>query len=311
MGAERTEIAFVVPTKDRPDDLRRLLRSLAGQSRRPAEVIVVDGGDRPIRGILDDPAFAGLNLRYERCRPPSASRQRNRGLALVSPRIPLVGFIDDDTVLAPGALERMAEFWAAAGPDVGGAHFNRSNHPPVFGARMKKWPVLSALGIYSGRPGDVLPSGFQVIVGSMTETIFVRWLGSEASIWRREVFAEFRFDEWFEGYSYLEDLDFSYLVGARFRLAVVGGADYEHRPGSAGRGNGFQFGRREALNRIHFVRKHSELSPALCYAALALRLGISLVFAVRERSPYYLGRAAGASIGMAQSFLGIGRGRQR
>jgi GT2 family glycosyltransferase len=145
------------------------------------------------------------------------------------------------------------------------------------------------------------------MVGPVAETIYVRWLGSGASIWRRTIFASESFDEWFEGYSYLEDLDFSFRVGKRYKLAVVGGADYEHRPASEGRGGGFRFGRREALNRLYFVTKNPELSRLRCGLALGLRLAISLAMAGQERKAYYLARAAGTLIGGAQGLLQFSR----
>ena len=37
-------LAFVIPTKDRGEDLRRMLGSLVNQTRLPDQVIVVDGG---------------------------------------------------------------------------------------------------------------------------------------------------------------------------------------------------------------------------------------------------------------------------
>jgi glycosyltransferase involved in cell wall biosynthesis len=296
-------IAFVVATKDRPAELARLLRSLAAQDRRPDEVIIVDGGEAGVDDVAARPEFTSLNIRYERCLPPSAARQRNRGLALVSPGIDLIGFLDDDAVLAPGAMGKMAAFWKSAPADVGGAQFNMANHPPVFAAGLKRLPLVSRLGLYSGRPGDILPSGFQVMVGPVRETLFVHWLGSGASIWRRSVFAADAFDEWFEGYSYLEDLDFSYRVGRHFRLAVVGGADYEHLPAGEGRGSGFRFGRREAVNRLYFVTKNAELSRLRCLLTLSLRLGISLAMAGRERKFYYLARAAGTLVGAAQGLI--------
>ncbi|MDD8027117.1 MAG: glycosyltransferase, partial [Acidobacteriota bacterium] len=284
MPAERTGIGFVVATKDRPEELGRLLRSLAGQSRPPAEVVIVDGGTPPVRDVANDPAWAGLRIRYERCLPPSAARQRNRGLAVLGPEAAWIGFLDDDAVLADGALARMADFLASSGPDLGGASFNMINAPQPFAAGLKSRPWVERFGIYSGNPGEVLPSGFQVLAGRVDRTREVHWLGSGASVWRRDVFNEFAFDEWFGGYSYLEDLDFSYRVGKRYRLAVVAGADYEHIPAAHGRGSGFAFGRREARNRIHFVRKNPELSLARCRLALGLRAGISLVMAVREAS---------------------------
>ena len=38
------KLAYVVPTKDRPDDLRKLLESLAAQTRAPDQIVIVDGG---------------------------------------------------------------------------------------------------------------------------------------------------------------------------------------------------------------------------------------------------------------------------
>ncbi len=301
MAAERARFAFVVATKDRPAELERLLWSLAGQSLLPEQVVIVDGGEPSVRGIVERPAWAGLRIRYERCLPPSATRQRNRGLSLVDPAAIWIGFLDDDAVLAPGAVARMEAFLAGAGADLGGASFNMLNAPQAFAAGLKGLPWVERLGIYSGRPGQVLASGFQVLVGRVDRTLDVRWLGTGASVWRREVFASYAFDEWFGGYSYLEDLDFSYRVGKRYRLAVVAGADYEHIHAPHGRGSGFTFGRREARNRLYFVRKNPELSVARCCLTLVLRIAISLAMAARTGRPYYIGRAFGALIGIVQS----------
>jgi glycosyltransferase involved in cell wall biosynthesis len=307
MSPTRHKIALVVATKDRPAELERLLLSLAGQERRPDEIIIVDGSAAGVAAVLDRPGLSVLSMRYARCLPPSAARQRNRGIALVRSDIDLIGFLDDDAVLAPGAMARMMDFWESAGPEIGGAQFNMTNHPPVFAAGLKRLPFVAALGLYSGEPGAVLPSGFQVMVGPVTETIFVRWLGSTASIWRRPIFASAAFDEWFRGYSYLEDLDFSYRVGKRYRLAVVAGADYEHLQAPGGRGGGFRFGYREAVNRLYFVNKYPELSKIRCFLTLSLRLAISLILAGRERKAYYLARAAGTLIGGAQGLLQFSR----
>jgi hypothetical protein len=159
------------------------------------------------------------------------------------------------------------------------------------------------LSLYSPEPGRVLRSGFQTMIGRVERTMEVQWIGSGAAVWRREVLAGNGFDEWFRGYSYLEDLEFSYRVGRRWRLAVVAGADYEHRPGPKGRGTGYQFGQREAFNRLYFVKKYRELSPARCVAALMVRTGLSLAQAVRERDGYSLGRAFGALVGIAKGIL--------
>jgi GT2 family glycosyltransferase len=295
-------IAFVVATKDRPEELRRLWTSLLAQSRVPDEVVVVDASARP--SLLAGSAGARPVLSFVRTAVASASRQRNLGLDAVGPGAGLVGFLDDDAVLEGDAVEEMLRFWRSAGPDVAGAAFNMTNHPPLDWPLLKRLPLVARLGLYSGRGGAVTASGFQTMIGPVNETVWTDWLPSGASVWRREVFSRFRFDEWFAGYSYLEDLDFSYRVARTAKLSVVAPARYRHLPAAGGRGTGYVFGVREVLNRTHFVRKHAELSLARCRAALALRLLMSLAFAVRERKALYASRALGNAVGLVRSVIG-------
>src|SRR3984893_6719890 len=104
------QIFFIVATKDRPDDLRKMLRSFADQSVRPDGVIIVDGSDEPVEGVVTEFAVH-LPLNYIQHRPPSASAQRNAGIRALPPETDLAGFLDDDAILEPGALERMISFW--------------------------------------------------------------------------------------------------------------------------------------------------------------------------------------------------------
>ena len=295
-------LAFVVATKDRPEELRRLWRSLLAQSRLPDEVIIVDASVRPT--ALSAGPGAGPTLRVLPTPIASASRQRNSGLDAVSHGMTLVGFLDDDAVLEADAVDEMLRFWRLAGADVAGAAFNMVNHPPLDWPVLKRASLATRLGLYAARGGEMTASGFQTMIGPVTATAWTEWLPSGASVWRREIFDRFRLDEWFDGYSYLEDVDFSYRVGRTAKLAVVAPARYRHLPAAGGRGGGYAFGVREVLNRIHFVSKHRALSLGKCRAALALRLVMSLALAVRERRAFYLARAFGNAVGLTRSVLG-------
>ena len=300
------QLAFIVATKDRPDEIRTLMKSLVSQSRRPDELIIADGSDVP----LDEASLRtdSFPVKYLRLRPPSASRQRNAGLDSVNPGINLIGFLDDDVVLEPDAVENMMEFWRKCPEDVGGVSFNLLNHPPLYAADLKSLPLAERLGLYSRERGRVLPSGFQTMIGHVDETVFVRWLPTTASIWRKDVFSTFSFDGWYQGYSYLEDLDFSYRVGKSYRMAVLAGAGYRHYPAPGGRGSGYQFGAREVLHRLHFVAKHSELSGMKCLLGLGVRFLMNLIMSVRERNLYYFQRALGNMAGLARSLCQTQRG---
>ena len=289
------KIAFVVPTKDRPEELRHLLRSLCQQSPKADEVVVVDASEEPVEEVIRD--FPGLDLRYVRHLPPCASRQRNVGAAAVSPGSDLIGFVDDDVVLEPGAMAAMTEFWQQAGEEVAGASFNFKNHHERRGDQLKRWRVIDWLGLYSRRAGAVAPSGWQNILGSVEETIFVDWLSSGASVWRRSVLSEFKFDEHFDGYSYLEDLDFSYSVSRRFKLAIVAGPGFLHFPSPRGRISGAKFGRIESANRLYFVRRHG-LSLTRCYVALGIRCLMTVGVALKTGDRFFTQRAWGNLQGM-------------
>lgn len=301
------KLAFVVATKDRPEEFRRMWRSLCRQTRPPDEVVVVDAGAAPSPPEGLDPAL--FVTKHVRADLPSAARQRNMGLDAVGPDTDLVGFLDDDAVLEEDAVAEMLRFWEGSDGAVGGAAFNLVNHPPLDLAGLKHTDLAGSLGLYSKRPGAVAPSGFQTMIGCVERTVWTGWLPSGASVWRREVFRNHRFDEWFGGYSYLEDLDFSYRVAREYRLAVVAGARYRHLPAAGGRGSGYVFGLREVLNRVRFVRKYPELSIGKCRAALVLRLLMSIVFAAKERRAFYLGRAGGNAVGLVRSVLGELSGR--
>jgi hypothetical protein len=207
-------------------------------------------------------------------------------------------------VLEPGAMEAMLSFWENAPSDVGGAAFNWMNCPPRAGSWLKSSRMAFWLGLYSGRKGVVMPSGWQTIVGQVSETMFVEWLPSGAAVWRRGVFDNFRFDSWFDGYSYLEDLDFSYSVGKQYRLAIVADAGFRHYPSPSGRGAPYQFGKREVRNRLYLVRKH-QLSVSRCYTGLFLRMLMTFGRALRPRDTRHcLGRAWGNCVAICQALLG-------
>jgi GT2 family glycosyltransferase len=266
--------ALVVATCDRPRELRRLIDSLSGQTLPPYQVVVVDSGSAPIEDAVRNAPFA--KFRYLTSPVRSASRQRNQGIAEVDASVDLMGFADDDVVFARDAFKAMEHFWGRSTADIAGAAFNMLNHPSLSFRALKGSVFSEALGLYSLRPGAVLPSGFHTLIGKVASDRIVEWLPTGAVLWRKGIFNAYRFDEWFGGYSYLEDLDLSYRIGRSFRLAVVADAGYYHYPAREGRGSRVIFGKREVLNRIHFVKKHSGLSLGKCYLALAVRAQMNL-----------------------------------
>lgn len=266
-------VSLIVATKDRPNDLRRLLESLRQQAVGPDEILVVDAGLQSVEPVLAE--FRDLKTRYLRHWPPSAAAQRNMGVRACDDAATLVGFADDDTSFEPQAFANMLAFWNDAAPYLLGSAFNIRNYPARRNGFLKYSLFTERLGLYSPRPGSVSPSGWQTTIGELPEVRFVDWVPSTAVLFRREVFDHNVFDEFFDDYSYLEDLDFSYTLSRVGRLAVVAGAGFSHFPSTSGRITARTFGRYEVRNRLYFVRKHC-LSTSRCYLGLVVRLAMSV-----------------------------------
>ena len=98
-------VSVVVPTCNRPDDLRRCLAALTSQeTTRRVEIIVVDNRpapESPTPRVVAE--FSGVLLLEER--RPGLSYARNAGLAVASGDIAIA--IDDDVTVPQGWLERL------------------------------------------------------------------------------------------------------------------------------------------------------------------------------------------------------------
>src|SRR4051812_3165198 len=106
MDLDRASVTVVIPTHDRCDLLAEAVDSALGQTGVDCEVLVVDDGSRDgTAAWLDDQHSARLHhVRLEPARERTAAR--NAGLAQVT--TPYVLFLDDDDLLAPRALARLA-----------------------------------------------------------------------------------------------------------------------------------------------------------------------------------------------------------
>ena len=293
------KLAFVVPTKDRPDDLRRMLASLQVQSRRPDQVIVVDGSDPDVRHVVAE--FPDLGVDYVRVFPPSLARQRNAGMQKLRAEITLAGYLDDDVVLEPDAIKNMLAYWERAARDLGGAIFNITNAPAPNWMRLK-----SLFWLDDPVPGRVLPSGCTSILGCQQADIETDWLCGGATVWKREVVDSFPYDEWFQGTGYLEDVDYSYSVRGQYRLALVAAARLAHYSPPVRADRQFLLGRWQITNRLYLVRKYRDRGLSLVKAWIAsfAMLGMHLAQALLRWDENSLQCARGNAVGMIDEMLG-------
>lgn len=292
MNRFKNKIAYIVPTKDHPEDLRKLLISVREQTSRPEQFIIVDGGDREVKDLLDD--FKDLQIDYCRVRPPGLTRQRNAGKKLLRPEITLAGYLDDDIVMEKDANERMLEYFENVSPDHGGASFYITNNPVIRQNLLKRIFLLD-----DGRKGVILGSGMNSTAYSLEADLYVEWLCGGATVWRREILDSLTYDENYRGYGHFDDLDFSCRIGQEYRLKVLANARVAHYYTPIRMERNYAYGVLDVVNRFYFVRKFpGRFSVVQClWATIGMTMLYFLLF-LKKRDKGLLLRCGGFIAGI-------------
>ena len=193
----------------------------------PDELIIVDASDNDdtknmVQQKRDQLPF---DVIYKGA-APGLTRQRNMGISLS--RGNYLFFFDDDVILENEFIKLISESFTqfkrfnVAG--IMGRIANISNPSKPWEWLFKKIFFLSDLG-----KGRVKLSGLPSIRID-EELSFVESLSGGCTAYKREVFDHYSFDENFKEYAYLEDVDFSYRVGKRYRLLYQPNARLKHFP---------------------------------------------------------------------------------
>jgi len=222
--------SVVIATFERAEELRGTLLSLARQTRPPEQTIVIDASRDEKTRDLAGTFGQDLPLVYERATVASAAQQRNQGALLAT--APLISFMDDDIVLAPGTCAALCEvFDRDEKGEVGGVaaritgmrhtvpkgllwwyyrlqagYADRTYGGQLFG------PAINCLPSYSEESGDLIPA---------------HWLNSTCVLYRRALFLSEKFPE-FAGYSFMEDVHLSARIGKTHKLYFHASASCEH-----------------------------------------------------------------------------------
>lgn len=212
------DLAILIPTKDRPNEVSRLLQSIKELDCKVGRIIVVASG-QDIRDIV---------MKYQETLPveyhhsqPGQIRQRNIGIALLDDSTKLVASLDDDVQLYPSAVSHMIHFWNHISAETAGVGFNIVNQP---GHVVKWYDVFYKRG---RMPGQVMKSGQNIPVTNVEESIRSEWLNGGATVWRQEILKTHHHQEVRSRWAVFEDVIFSYPIGRRLPLYICADAKVE------------------------------------------------------------------------------------
>lgn len=226
-----TLFSIVIPTKNRAEAVQGLVRTLAEQTERHAEIVIVDQSACFSCDRVLDPACTstGNERRLVYLHAPwidGAAAARNAGFAVST--APYVVFLDDDAIPEPGCLELLVETLDRH-PQLLAAGGLVSNYsPPPLPARVFR-RVFYLRPLYDERQ----PIYWQARSYPRGALIRCGKLNGGCMAFRREALeACGGFDSRYRGSSIAEDIEISArllkLAGRRDAIALVGGALIYH-----------------------------------------------------------------------------------
>lgn len=250
-------VSVIIPTHDRPKPLKRVIESLAEQSLRPDDLIIVNDGQSEIETeLVAIVAQAGIEFQIIRRREPSSACSRNAGMEEVQGDI--VVFLDDDMILDQDLLEKLVDIYRRdASGVVAGITLRYRDDPDTW--QLRFWEVIAAmLGRMRWAPRRQVCRYARLgpdLAGRVEPTAR---MSSGAMSLRGDVARHARFDEEMKGYAFGEDRDFSYRLGQTFALFRTREVWILHASEPGGRGAMFQRGRTYVDNSLRIASRSVE-----------------------------------------------------
>ncbi len=250
--------SLIIPTRNRPDYLKKTLDQINIQKIIFQEIIVVDSSDDQFKKQVNQliKLFDVKLFNSE----PSTSIQRNIGIKNSNKKSKFIMFLDDDIIFTERMFYNMDRTIITNFKDenIIGYGFNQisKNNKFNFLEKLKNNFILNFFDLYPNKPGKVAKSGWQSKILNIKEDITVDWVYTTACIFKSEAIKNLRFNENFGSYSYLEDLEFSLnFFKTKKKIIISSDAKYFH-PLSIDRSS-FKFGLYEVRNRFKIVKKYN------------------------------------------------------
>jgi glycosyltransferase involved in cell wall biosynthesis len=299
-------LSIIICTKDREAVLRDTLATLFSQTRLPEELLLVDDGNLPAAELVALVEQHGIACHYFKKDKPGLVASRNLGIDHAKGDVIL--FLDDDVLLEADYLAAlMAVYEADTASRVGGVEgaLKQSYAPGVL-------PFLRFFWLDGKKPGAMLPSGCGVLTrqGDFDQPIAVDWLSGCDMSYRREVFADLRFDGRLSevGYAWADDRDFSYRVRQRWQLIATPAARLVHRKEPSGRIDSYKMGFIETNYFWRFFAKNMPKRPlnwvALVWSLIGIVLKNVLLLLTGSARQATLAQLQGNLVGLAAIFTG-------
>jgi glycosyltransferase involved in cell wall biosynthesis len=210
------DLTVLIATKDRLNQITKLLSSLENSTKLPGTVIVV------YSGINIESEIEKFNTLFQLIiiKSDTASHvyQKKLGLKILPSDCKWVLFLDDDVVIEPDSIEHLYEryIFNPSFSNYGGFGLAIKNRIYRDTNSLVKY-ILYTLKLHSFSPGDMTTGGHPQSYLSQSNVCEVKWLNG-LSIWSRKVTDQYFDIPLISDYAAYEDVMFSYTVGRKNKL---------------------------------------------------------------------------------------------
>ena len=290
------ELALVIPTKDRPKQVKRHLQSLVDQNCKLGRVIVVASGvdiEEIVLSFKDR-----LPVEYYRSEPGQI-KQRNLGISKLDYKTKLVASMDDDVTYEEDAIKNIIAFWNETSGNIGGVGFNIINmdefKSSIF-VRLLEGPKANA-------PGSVLKSGVNTSITNVNVDIHSEWLNGGGTVWKKEILLKYKHQEIKSKWALYEDAIFSYPISKEWDFFICSKSKIkiEYIPVMDNQSKQSYFiGISYVLWRLLFVVNNKDLSLFHYYKRVLFQIFSNLFKCVFLLNKYHLMHAIGILVGLSK-----------
>jgi glycosyltransferase involved in cell wall biosynthesis len=276
------KLGLIIPSRGRPDILRRTIATLASQRRIPDTIVisaVVPSDVPPISQALSDVRiiFGSAGL----------TRQRNRGISCLTDTMDVIAFIDDDFIVGDDYFLNMVRLFEQDDSIIGAIAEIIAD-----GANSPGYTFEEGLRLAEQYRRRITVPTFREITGRYAD-------GCNGIIaFRSRHAGSLRFDERLALYGWQEDLDFCAALrrsGRIVRTNLVWGV---HLGTKRGKNSEVQLGYSQIVNTAYIVSK-GNMSLPYAFRLSARNVVANLIRSIRPES--YIdrrGRLWGNLIGM-------------
>jgi GT2 family glycosyltransferase len=231
--------AIVIATRNRPNDIAKLLSALALQTERP-DLIVVSACSSDDIGEIDV-AEANVKIIFG---APGSAVQRNRALSAVGAGFDIVIFFDDDFVPSRFWVERIRKFFSVQ-PEIICVTGQVLRDGVLTG--MLSWPE----GCFLVENADLSTQ-----TKGASYTILEREFPYGCNMaFRANSIEKIVFDERLVLYGWLEDRDFAYRAVGKGKMVWTDAVWGVHLGTTGGRSSGVPFGYSQVVNPWYLMKK--------------------------------------------------------